>query len=78
MHEADEEIGDLETARERMITLLEQMQDKGVRLFVDGETALPRDAAAKSVCENSPYMADYVFGDAGNIEQVRFDKVTER
>lgn len=77
MHEEDGEIGDLETARERMITILEQMQDKGVRLFVDGEAALPRDAAAKSVREDSPYMADYVFGDAGNIEQVRFDKVTD-
>lgn len=78
MYEENEEIRDLKIARERMMILLEQMQDKGVRLFVDGEAALPGDAAAKSVRENSPYMADYVFGDAGNIEQVRFDKVSDR
>lgn len=77
MHDETVEIEDLEAVRNRMMLLLEQMQDKGVRLFVDGEAALPWDAAAKSVQENSPYMADYVFGDSGNIEQVRFDKVTD-
>ena len=54
------------------------MRDKGVVLYVDGETALPSEAAARSVRENSPYMADYVFGDAGKLEQVRFDRVTEQ
>ena len=73
-----EEKVNMEAARERMIILLEQMRDRGVELFVDGEAALPGEAAAKSVREDSPYMADYVFGDAGNIEQVRFDKVVHR
>lgn len=76
--EVNEEIMNMEAARERMIILLEQMRDRGVELYVDGEAALPGEAAAKSVRENSPYMADYVFGDAGNIEQVRFDKVIHR
>lgn len=57
---------------------LEQLQEKGVALFVDGKAALPEDAAAKAVQEDSPYMADYVLGTAGNIEQVRFDRVTCR
>lgn len=66
---------DLQNAREHMKLLLEQMSSQGVELFVDGQAALPKDAAAKAVHENSPYMADYVFGDAGNIEQIRFDQV---
>lgn len=60
-----------------MQLVLEQMRDKGVELFVDGEAVLPVEAAAKAVCEDSPYMADYVFGNAGKIEQVRFDRVTD-
>lgn len=75
MHEENRELTALESARERMRILLEQMRSQGVELFVDGRAALPGDAAARAVHEDSPYMADYVFGDAGNIEQIRFDKV---
>ncbi|MDE5587712.1 MAG: hypothetical protein K2J60_01035 [Acetatifactor sp.] len=75
MYEENGEVTGLENARERMRLLLEQMRSQGVELFVDGEAALPGDAAARAVHEDSPYMADYVFGDAGNIEQIRFDKV---
>ena len=78
MYEKNAVMTDLESAREYMEALFEQMRDKGVVLYVDGETALPREAAARSVRENSPYMADYVFGDAGKLEQVRFDRVTEQ
>lgn len=72
------EVTEMENARERMRLHLERMRSYGVELFVDGEVALPRDAAAKTVSENSPYMADYVLGRAGNIEQIRFDRVTDR
>lgn len=69
-------IEDVDVAREYLTALLGQMRDSGVELYVDGRAALPEEAAAKSVCEDSPYMADYVFGDAGKIEQVHFDRVT--
>lgn len=75
MYEENGKVTGLESERERMSTLLEQMSSRGVELFVDGRAALPKDAAARAVREDSPYMADYVFGDTGNIEQVRFDKV---
>ena len=75
MHTKETRRAELDAARLRMQSMLEQMQDKGVDLFVDGEAALPGEAAAKAVCEDSPYMADYVFGSAGKIEQVRFDRV---
>ncbi len=70
------EITDIKDARERMILHLEKMRNSGVELFVDGRAALPEEAAARAVCEDSPYMADYVLGKAGNIEQIRFDRVT--
>ena len=74
--EKHNEVTKLESAREELSLQLEQLREKGVKLFVDGEAALPGEAAAKAVQEGSPYMADYVLGDTGNIEQVRFDKVT--
>ncbi len=78
MHEKNKKIEDMEAVRANMTALLEQMHDRGVKLFVDGEAALPGEVAAKSVREDSPYMADYVFGATGNIEQIRFDKVNCR
>lgn len=75
MYEENGKVTELENAREHMRLLLEQMCSQGVKLFVDGEAALPGDVAAMAVHEDSPYMADYVFGDAGKIEQIRFDKV---
>lgn len=65
-----------EFAREAYTVQLELLCGRGVKLFVDGRAALPGEAAARTVRENSPYMADYVLGDEGNIEQVRFDRVT--
>ncbi len=65
-----------EFAREAYTVQLELLCGRGVKLFVDGHAALPREAAARAVRENSPYMADYVLGKEGNIEQVRFDRVT--
>ena len=76
LSEKHNKVTKLESAREELSLQLEQLHGKGVKLFVDGEAVLPGEAAAKAVQEDSPYMADYVLGDAGNIEQVRFDKVT--
>lgn len=76
MDDEHNEVVEWESAREAYAIQLELLQKCGVELFVDGEAALPTDAAAKAVRENSPYMADYVLGEAGNIEQVRFDRVT--
>ena len=72
------EVTEMENARERMRLHLERMRSYGVELFMDGKVVLPRDAAAKTVSEDSPYMADYVLGRTGNIEQIRFDRVTDR
>lgn len=73
-----ETAAEMTAARKSMLIVLEQMRQKGVKLFVDGESALPGEIASKAVCEGSSYMADYVLGESGTIEQVRFDKVTRR
>lgn len=69
-------VEEINAVKESMLFQLEQMQQSGVALFVDGRAALPKEAVSKAVRENSPYMADYVLGASGTIEQVRFDRVT--
>ena len=76
LSEKSNKVEKLESAREEFSQQLAQLRQNGAELFVDDEEALPGEAAAKAVQEDSPYMADYVLGDTGNIEQVRFDKVT--
>lgn len=68
----------MELARATLLAHLEQMEQCGVQLFMDGQVVLPSEAVAKTVREDSPYMADYVLNEAGAIAQVRFDRVTGR
>lgn len=70
-----------EKAKKKMATkaeLKDYLADKyleGVQLFVDGEEVLPEEAANRAVREDCVYMADYVLGKTGDIEQIRFDKL---
>lgn len=71
----------MEKAKKKMATraeLKDYLTDKyleGVQLFVDGEAVLPEEAVSRAVREDCVYMADYVLGKAGGIEQIRFDKL---
>lgn len=71
----------MEKAKNAMVTkaeLKDYLTDKyleGVQLFVDGEAVLPEEAVSRAVREDCVYMADYVLGKAGGIEQIRFDKL---
>ena len=71
----------MEKAKKKMATnaeLKDYLTDKyleGVQLFVDGEAVLPEEAANRAVREDCVYMADYVLGKAGDIQQIRFDKL---
>ncbi|MGN0167697.1 MAG: hypothetical protein ACI4AB_06635 [Acetatifactor sp.] len=76
MNEENQKVKELDSARTAMQTLWSQMQNCGVELYIDGEAVSPGEAAARTVRENSPYMADYVIGENGTVRQVRFDKVT--
>lgn len=78
LNEENRKIKELETSRARMQKLWSQMQACGVELYVDGKAVSSGEAAARTVRENSPYMADYVMGENGIIRQIRFDRVTRR
>lgn len=54
---------------------LESMQNKGAKLYFDGKAVGSNEAAGRLIREEHQYMADYVIGEKGNVEQIRFDRV---
>lgn len=66
---------DKESGRDSVLTIWRQLEGEGVEFFVDGKSVSMKDAASLAVKEDSAYMADYVWGTAGRIQQVRLDKV---
>ena len=64
-----------DAAGERILSFWKKMRRDGVEFFVDGEVVRPSDAYSKAVKEDGVYMTDYVWGDSGEIRQVRLDKV---
>lgn len=64
-----------DAAEERMLAFWQKMNQNGVEFFVDGEIVRPTDAFFRAVKEDSVYMTDYVWGETGQIKQVRLDKV---
>lgn len=64
-----------DTDVEDMLPLWQQMYREGAEFFLEGEKMLPAEVLSRAVKEDGVYMADYVFGEAGKIKQVRFDKV---
>ena len=63
----------MERTRYQWEQMLEQMSSAGVTLYVDNRVARPKDIAARTVREDSP--ADFIFGDAGELVQLRFDRL---
>lgn len=65
-----------QTAAERRLPeLWQHMHRQGAEFFVDGEIVRPQDAVSRAVREDCVYMTDYVWGEKGEIRQVRLDKV---
>lgn len=62
-------------AGDGMLPMWQQMCREGTEFFVDGEAVSLAAAIARAVREDGVYMADYVLGEEGKIEQVRFDRV---
>lgn len=62
-------------AGDGMLPVWRRMGLEGAEFFVDGEAVPLAAAIARAVREDGVYMADYVLGEEGKIEQVRFDKV---
>lgn len=66
---------DDESGRDGMLAIWQQLEGEGVEFFVDGKSVSMKDAASLAVREDSAYMADYIWGKAGRIQQIRLDKV---
>lgn len=64
-----------DTAVEQILPAWRRMHREGAEFFIDGEAVRMTDAVSKAVKEDGVYMADYVWGEKGRIEQVRLDKV---
>ena len=64
--------------RRKVEKYFRKLQKNGTELYVDGEKVSPSQAAAYAVREESPYMADYIWGEQGEISQIRLDKVDLR
>lgn len=53
----------------------ERLQHSGVEFFIDGEVVAVSDVVRCTVQEPCSYMADYVLGQNGSVEQIRLDRV---
>ena len=53
----------------------ERLQQSGVEFFIDGEVVAVSDVVRCTVQEPCSYMADYVLGKNGSVEQIRLDRV---
>ena len=60
---------------EKIMNLYAQLYSDGAEFFVDNLSVDWPDAVKMAVKEDSGYMADYVIGQSGRIEQVRLDQV---
>lgn len=61
--------------KESMELRLQKIQESGTALFCEGRPEGPGEIAGRCVCEESSYMADYVFGSGGVLTELRYDKV---
>lgn len=64
-----------EKLKATMQSYLERMCGQGIGLYMDDRTVAPGVAAERCVREDSAYMSDFVYDDAGRILQIRFDRV---
>lgn len=75
MEDENNKSGDGMSGRDCMMTVWQQLGEKGVEFFVDGESVPMQEAFSRAVNEDSVYMADYVWGTEGQIQQIRLDRI---
>ena len=66
---------EMEAARQEMPAKPsgKQYRRKGVRYYIDGERVTARQVMR--VQEEGSYMADFVYGKEGRIEELRYDRI---
>ena len=75
MQGKEEKRRDDESGCDHMLAIWQQLAGEGVEFFVDGKSVPMKDAVSLAVREDSAYMADYIWGKTGRIQQIRLDKV---
>ena len=62
--------------RQRLLIELENIQDRGITIFLDGSPSSPLSVTNKlCVNEKDEYMRDYVTDDEGVWKELRFDRI---
>lgn len=58
--------------------MLKRAMNRGVQLYLEGEITSPEEIS-KEYClnENCIYMPDYVMNDAGELVELRYDRIKE-
>lgn len=59
-----------------VLTRLETVTKWGVKLYLCGKLASPEAVAKCIVRESETYMPDFVYDDDGNLDEVRYDRVS--
>lgn len=56
--------------------MLKKAMNRGVRLYLEGEITSPEEIS-KEYCLNEEciYMPDYVMNDAGELVELRYDRI---
>lgn len=54
---------------------LEELEEKGVKLYLNGRPSTTEYILKNCVNEDTVYMPDYVTDESGRIREVRYDKI---
>ena len=54
---------------------LEEIQSKGIEIYLENERSTPNEIADFFVKEDSIYMPDYILNENGEVEDIRFDRI---
>lgn len=66
--------------KKEMMTMkarLEDILDRGIELYLDGQPASPSRIAERFVREDAVYMPDFVLNEEGILTQIRYDEIRE-
>jgi hypothetical protein len=63
-------------AAEEILNFWDRVQCRDAKFFVDGQVFGAEETALKTVREDGAYMADYILGTDGKIQQVRYDRIS--
>ena len=54
---------------------LEEIQSKGIEIYLENERSTPNEIADFFVKEDSIYMPDYILNENGEVEEIRYDRI---